>query len=53
MLKSKTAWAKKSPFMIYADLEKFLVPENKEKQNPEEFYASKYQNNDSWGFDYN
>ena len=33
----------KSPFMIYADFENILVPENNEKQNPKESYTSKYQ----------
>ena len=33
----------KSPFMIYIDLEKILVPENNEKQNPKESYMNKYQ----------
>ena len=33
----------KSPFIVYADFESILVPENKEKQHPEESYTNKYQ----------
>ena len=33
----------KSPFMLYADFESVLVPENKGKQNPKEPYTNKYQ----------
>ena len=33
----------KSPFMIYADFECILVPEDNGKQNQEEYYTSKYQ----------
>ena len=33
----------KSPFMIYADFQSILVPEDKGKQNPDEFYTNKYQ----------
>ena len=33
----------KSQFIIYADFESILVPEDNEKQNPEESYTSKYQ----------
>ena len=33
----------KSPFIIYADFESILVPENNGKQNTEEFYSHKYQ----------
>ena len=33
----------KSPFIIYADFESILVPENSQKQNPEEHYTNKYQ----------
>ena len=32
----------KSSFIIHADFERILVPENNEKHNPEESYASKY-----------
>ena len=31
----------KSPFMIYADFESILVPEDNEKQNPNESYTNK------------
>ena len=34
----------KSPFMIYADSESILVPEDNGKQNPNESYINKYQN---------
>ena len=33
----------KSLFMIYADFESILVPEDNWKQNPNESYTSKYQ----------
>ena len=33
----------KSPFMIYADFESILVPEDNEKQNPNAPYTNKYQ----------
>ena len=33
----------KSPFMIYADFESILVPENDGKKNPNESYTNKYQ----------
>ena len=33
----------KSPFIIYADFESILVPENTEKQNPEESYTNRQQ----------
>ena len=33
----------KSPFMIYADFESILVPEDNVKQNPNESYTNKYQ----------
>ena len=32
----------KSPFMIYADFESILVPEDNEKQNLSESYTKKY-----------
>ena len=31
----------KSPFMIYADFESILVPEDNEKQNPNECYRTR------------
>ena len=31
----------KSPFIIYADFESILMPENREKQNPEESYTNR------------
>ena len=33
----------KSLLMIYADLESILLPEDNEKQNPDESYTKKYQ----------
>ena len=33
----------KSPFMIYADFESILVPEDNGKQNPNESFTKKYQ----------
>ena len=33
----------KSPFMIYADFESILVPEDNWKQNPNECYTNQYQ----------
>ena len=33
----------KAPFMIYADFESILVPEDDGKQSPEESYTIKYQ----------
>ena len=33
----------KSSFMFYADIESILVPEDHDKQNPEETYMKKYQ----------
>ena len=35
----------KSTFIIYADFESILVPENNGKQNPKESYTIKYQKN--------
>ena len=34
----------KSQFMIYADFESILVPEDNGKQNPNETYINKYEN---------
>ena len=31
-----------SPFIVYADFESILVPENNGNQNPEESYTNKY-----------
>ena len=33
----------KSPFMIYADFESILVPEDNGNQNPDESYTNKYE----------
>ena len=32
----------KSPFVIYADFERILVPENNRKQNPEDSYMIEF-----------
>ena len=32
----------KSPFIIYADIESILVPENNRKQNPEDSYTMEF-----------
>ena len=41
----------KSPLMIYADFESILVPEDNEKQSPNESYTNKYQHVDcSYGY---
>ena len=40
MLASKNM---KGKFMIYVDFESTLVPEDNERQNPEESYMNKYQ----------
>ena len=42
----------KSPLMIYADFESILVPEDNEKQNPNEFYTNKYQKHVSCSYGY-
>ena len=42
----------KSPFMIYADFERILVPEDNGKQNPGESYANKYQKHVACSYGY-
>ena len=42
----------KSPFMIYADFESILVPEDNGKQNPNELYSNKYENNIACSYGY-
>ena len=42
----------KPPFMIYANFESILVPENNGKQNPGESYKNKYQNHVGCSSDY-
>ena len=42
----------KSPFMIYADFVGILVPEDNEKQNPEESYKNKYQKHIACSYGY-
>ena len=39
----------KSSFMIYADFESILVPEDNGKQNPEESYMNKYPKHIGYG----
>ena len=38
--------------MIYADFESILVPEDNEKQNPDESYINKYQKHIAWSYGY-
>ena len=42
----------KSPFIIYADFESILVPEDNGKQNPEESYTNKYQKHIACSYGY-
>ena len=42
----------KSPFMIYADFESILVPEDNGEQNPNESYISKYQKHVGYSYGY-
>ena len=42
----------KSPFIIYADCESILVPEDNGKQNPEEPYTNKYQKHIACSYGY-
>ena len=42
----------KSLFIIYADFESILMPEDNEKQNPEDSYASKYQKHIPYSYCY-
>ena len=42
----------KSPFIIYADFESVLVPEDNGKQNPEEYYTNKYQKHIACSYGY-
>ena len=42
----------KSPFIIYADLESILVPEDNGKQNPEESYTNKYEKHIACSYGY-
>ena len=42
----------KSQFIVYADFESILVPENNGKQNPEESYTSKYQKHIACSYGY-
>ena len=42
----------KSPFMIYADFQSILVPEENGKQNPNESYTSKYQKHVACSYGY-
>ena len=42
----------KSSFMIYADFESILVPEDNGKQNPNEFYTNKYQKHVACSYGY-
>ena len=42
----------KSPFMIYADSESILVPEDNGSQNPNESYSNKYQKHVACSYGY-
>ena len=42
----------KSPFMIYADFEFILVPEDNGKQNPQESYANKFRKHNAYSYGY-
>ena len=42
----------KPPFIIYADFESILVPENNGEQNPEECYTNKYQKHIACSYGY-
>ena len=42
----------KLPFMIYADLESILVPEDNGKQNPNKSYTNKYQKHVACNYGY-
>ena len=42
----------KSPFMIYASFESILVPEDNEKENPNESYTNRYQKHVVCNYDY-
>ena len=42
----------KLSFKIYADFESIVVPENNEKQNPDESYINKYQKNVACSYSY-
>ena len=42
----------KSPFMLYADFERFLLTEDNGKQNPNESYTKKYQNQFACSYGY-
>ena len=41
-----------SPFMIYADFESILLPEDNEKQNLEEFCSNKYKKHVACSYGY-
>ena len=42
----------KSPFIIYADVERILVPQDNGKQNPKESWTNKYQKHIAWSYSY-
>ena len=41
---------RKSSFMIYANFESILVPQDNGNQNPEESYPNRYQKHIAWSF---
>ena len=51
-IKFKNGRKIKSPFMIYADFESNLVPENNGKQNPNAFYTNRHQKHDACSYGY-
>ena len=42
----------KSPFIIYADFESILVPENNGKKNPNKTYTNKYEKHIACSYGY-
>ena len=42
----------KSPFIVYADFDSILVPENNGNQNPEKSYTNKYQKHIACSYGY-
>ena len=52
MLYSKIMKKEKSPFMIYADFESILEPEDNGNQNPGESYTNKYKKHAACNYGY-
>ena len=51
-VKFKNVEKKKSPFIIYENLESILVPEDNGKQNPNGSWTNKYQKHVAWSYGY-